>query len=744
VSSLGKALRLVARVTLATVIALVVVPTVINVQTGGTAPRMLKPYTSWLWPALGVLVAAVVVLEVWEPVRRLFAPINAKHPDDPRNLPNALRQIQQYVQQRFRGSLAERVRVQLALEERPEAVLPPASLVQRVSGEETSVPPGTEIIEVFDAMQHPMLILGAPGAGKTTLLLDLASSLATRAAESPNEQAGRIVPVLVDLADWSSARRRRRSIFNLQARWARDFTTWLLATVDRRYKIPSSVGRVWLGEGRLALLLDGLDEVHPDSRDRCVQEINALQERYPIPQLAVCCREADYEVMIRPLTRDQVLDYFARSELHGMAGVSAALADDPQLWELFTSPLILNIMALAYGDRPAGALSIGGDVTERRRQLFDAYLVEVLARRGAPHARYPPEETIRALKVLATASIQMDAGIAVRKPTVDTWIKAASDRTAWVCGARLVPAANLGFLSVCLFVLAQRFGVVTALVVGAVVFLLQMVYMDTTVAFARPRDIRRTRGAIAAVAGLAYGGALGASTVVTATAVASLVNNLPSWLAATLVLVLLAAGASSIMVIVGQRSWALAVGAVVLVRAAVPIWLLGLSVLLGYAVGLVVTTLAMASTTLFAFEGEAGPQPTEARLVRRRRWLGLISLAALVVAVAAGAPILGPIVGVTVGLVVAVPLGGLVGAVAAMVFRSLWMPLVHAIAGDTTPWRRRFWRFAADRSILTRTDGEFRFIHILVRDHLAACDPDALARSLRHRSAQVLGAAAAA
>jgi hypothetical protein len=57
------------------------------------------------------------------------------------------------------------------------------------------------------------------------------------------------------------------------------------------------------------------------------------------------------------------------------------------------------------------------------------------------------------------------------------------------------------------------------------------------------------------------------------------------------------------------------------------------------------------------------------------------------------------------------------------------------------PWRRRaFLRYAADRHLLARTghgrwlDGEqYAFIHLLVRDHLADCDPDELAAKVDRR-----------
>ena len=187
-------------------------------------------------------------------------------------------------------------------------------------------------------------------------------------------------------------------------------------------------------------------------------------------------------------------------------------------------------------------------------------------------------------------------------------------------------------------------------------------------------------------------------------------------------------------------------GSVFLVLTAAAMWLLGLSAaLLGYSIGFLVTAFAISMVLPFYFKGAVALQPSEAALARRRRRLSFLSyaataLAAIGAAILVGAPARGPIMDVVVGIVVAVALGFWVGGTIAAMLRSMLMPLTLFVAGDATPWRRPFWRFAADRSILTRANMEFRFIHLLVRDHLAACDEDALANSVRQRSAQLLDA----
>ncbi|MDQ2707736.1 MAG: hypothetical protein M3Z25_08910 [Actinomycetota bacterium] len=180
-------------------------------------------------------------------------------------------QLARYVQGRRRGSLEDRV--QLTLDEQPTAVRQPTHLVRRVSGEEFALSDQLGVDGVLTQLSESMLILGEPGAGKTTQLLDLAGVLVERA----RADAGSGLPVLLDLADWSRSAERGSGWFRRGEGGPRDFVEWLLGALDERYGIPEKTGRAWLADDRLTLLLDGLDEVREQDRDRCVDEINKLQ-----------------------------------------------------------------------------------------------------------------------------------------------------------------------------------------------------------------------------------------------------------------------------------------------------------------------------------------------------------------------------------------------------------------------------------------------------------------------------------
>src|SRR4029453_6701256 len=83
-------------------------------------------------------------------------------------------------------------------------------------------------------------------------------------------------------------------------------------------------------------------------------------------------------VHIRPLTRQQVLDYFAAVGPE-LDGARAAIEQDDPLWDLVNSPLMRTVMILAYGGRAPEEIAAGG-VADVRRELFDTYICEVLAR----------------------------------------------------------------------------------------------------------------------------------------------------------------------------------------------------------------------------------------------------------------------------------------------------------------------------------------------------------------------------
>jgi hypothetical protein len=149
-------------------------------------------------------------------------------------------------------------------------------------------------------------------------------------------------------------------------------------------------------------LLDGLAEVQAEHRAACVEAINTFRQDHGLLPLTVCSRITEYDalglqlrlqgaIVVQPLTRAQVDDYLTQIG-EPLAAVGQVLHEDPLLWELLDTPLMLIIMTLAYAGQPVEPLRTPGTLIERRQSLFLAYVNRMFRRRRAV-TRYPRQQT---------------------------------------------------------------------------------------------------------------------------------------------------------------------------------------------------------------------------------------------------------------------------------------------------------------------------------------------------------------
>ena len=253
------------------------------------------------------------------------------------------------------------------------------------------VQPGVRLTDVFDRLDHAMLILGAPGSGKTITLLELLRDLLAQAQANKNLP----IPVVLPLASWALSRE--------------PMSAWISREVDNNYHIEARHVREWIGDEQMVLLLDGLDEVTSEHRDACVQAINDFRNDHHNMPIVVCCRTLDYQefgtvltlygtLTVLPLTRQQVEKFLERPD-KAFAGAQAALVRDPRLWELADSPLMLSIMVLAF--REHGLLGSLGDGTPQGllNRLFEKYVHSMLESHRTP--KHPAWSTIRRITFVA-------------------------------------------------------------------------------------------------------------------------------------------------------------------------------------------------------------------------------------------------------------------------------------------------------------------------------------------------------
>jgi len=741
-----------------TVGGLLVVPYAVNLDTGGTAPGWLRPHIGWLWPVALACVAAIIVLELAD--RLIGGPetISLLRPHDPRNVSLALAQVARYVDQRRRGQLSEHLMMFLA--ERPDAVRTPVHMVGRIGGGEFELSARRRVIDVYDDMDESMLILGAPGAGKTTQLLDLAGQLLARAERRRDAP----IPVLFDLSDWARSSPRRRWPILRREEGHRAFLEWIVAELNGRYRIPPLVGRSWLRANRFVLLLDGLDEVPAELGAHCLRQINQMQLRFEARRLVVCSREADYErlvrtrrqapagfaespddrhlrlqgaVVIRPLTREQVTGFLAAVSPK-LTPVAAALRQDARLWDLLTTPLMLTVLVLAQDAGNWTDIAAESDREKRRALVFDAYVAEVLAR---PRAREiaGPERTVTVLKLLATIAIRRGTGVVVARPRradLGEWFGAAPLAAV---RSRLAPIAFTAALLASAVVLASIGGHLTAAIAVVLTGPFLVAYPHPARPPARvaeaPAGRWLTRGSVAL---LTYSAAAVCGAFAAALMLPVLVAAVPG-LGGAPVAVVVVALVGLIDCVLLVRSGAVAAFLVVPVLAVTFVLVMlitadlldpvaapcaGVGVLSVFGVVAVVCCEQTLRTPWLS----RGPRTVRLGLVAAL----LIAAVAVSFLVSAPRPAPSLLAGLG-GWALGVGLGFAPAFAFALALQVPAARLAMVVAGLPDPWRTGFLSFGADRSLLVGTGSEYRFVHLFVRDHLAACDPAALAAAVRKR-----------
>ncbi|MEB3829274.1 NACHT domain-containing protein [Phormidium sp. CCY1219] len=236
-----------------------------------------------------------------------------------------------------------------------------------------------------------VLILGAAGAGKTSTLLELAEDLCDRAVGDETAP----MPVVLDLKSWRSDRH---------------FSSWLVREVSWKYGASRVLVRKWVASDRLLPLLDGLDEIPEDRQEQCLETISRArgQDGRSLP-LVLCSRMDTYQrrksrlhlyaaIGLQPLTVSQVEEYLRSSRSRELW---EDLQSNPGLLKLAKTPLLLNLMTLAYEEILIHSWKRLTSREERIVYLFNAYIRRQLTRdlpsraygrRGQPpnaeHTRY--------------------------------------------------------------------------------------------------------------------------------------------------------------------------------------------------------------------------------------------------------------------------------------------------------------------------------------------------------------------
>ncbi|GKS59862.1 hypothetical protein YTPLAS18_33980 [Nitrospira sp.] len=309
------------------------------------------------------------------------------------------------------------------------------------------LPPGTRLIDVFNSAGGFLLILGEPGSGKTITLLDLTMELITSAESDPTKP----IPVVLNLSTWNES--------------ATSLTSWTIGELKSKYYVGRRLSEAWLKKGRLLLLLDGLDEVRANARDKCVAAINSFLGEYTPSGVVVACRSSEYEALplrlkfkaaikLLPLTTDQV-DNFLKTV--GLETLQAAVKTDTALRELAQSPLMLNILVLAFKDEQSSELVTGVDITrhELYTKIMNRYIDKMFKRKGEGKHPYTRETVMHSLSWLAQHLVERSQTVFLIESLQPDWLRGriawatywAGSRVAWaVAYVLILGSASLSIL----------------------------------------------------------------------------------------------------------------------------------------------------------------------------------------------------------------------------------------------------------------------------------------------------------
>jgi adenylate kinase family enzyme len=322
--------------------------------------------------------------------------------------------------------------IELGLEKRLDVVNLPFSGFEEIPEDSRQIlPTGSNTADVFNQIGEgrTLLILGEPGAGKTITLLKLAQNLITR-AESDLSQ---LIPVVFNLSSWGS---KRQTI-----------TDWLLQELWSKYQVSKEVGKNWVKNQKLLLLLDGLDEVKTDLREACVEAINQFIQTHGLTEMVVCSRIADYEVLsnrlqlrgaiyIRSLTSEQVNQYLDTTGQQ-LEAVKSLLREDTELQELAKSPLTLSVMTLAYQGKQVEEILQTGSLEERREHLFNAYTERMFKRKGV-NQQYPKNRVIHWLTWLAQIMSHTSQSYFLIEKIQPNWLQFNLEKKLYKIGTILI------------------------------------------------------------------------------------------------------------------------------------------------------------------------------------------------------------------------------------------------------------------------------------------------------------------
>jgi predicted NACHT family NTPase len=231
-------------------------------------------------------------------------------------------------------------------------------------------------VEGFQAVldYNKLMVLGKPGAGKTTFLKYLAIQC------NNGHFLKDCVPVFIPLKEFAET-----ELDNQTQPGLLDYISQRLGeceVIENQSKTEQL-----LKAGRVFVLLDGLDEVREQHRDRIIKEIRDFSQKFSLSRFVITCRIAANEYTFTDFVDVEVAD-FALEQIKKFAkcwfkikklddytkDFIQQLEDNPQIKELATNPLLLTLLCLEFEDSrsfPANRAQLYKRATETLLRRWD-------------------------------------------------------------------------------------------------------------------------------------------------------------------------------------------------------------------------------------------------------------------------------------------------------------------------------------------------------------------------------------
>ena len=226
-----------------------------------------------------------------------------------------------------------------------------------LSGVQEARIPALEAVDKYPKL----MILGKPGAGKTTFLKYVALTC-IEGIFKPN-----LIPLFVTLKDFAEAE-NRPNLLDYLIQLFRSYgiepgTKVKKGLFNALFDGGSTPIEFLLRQGRFAILLDGLDEVREADSSRVLQQIQDFSNRFAKNLFAITCRIAAREYTFEKFVEVEVADFddsqiatFTKQWFQTKNDPIKAenfiekLQSEPGIRELATSPLLLTLLCLVFGE----------------------------------------------------------------------------------------------------------------------------------------------------------------------------------------------------------------------------------------------------------------------------------------------------------------------------------------------------------------------------------------------------------